>query len=114
LLRKHIKSFHLSTVESSLKHHVLKIHKSNKESFPCEACGKIYKSLKKLNRHTQQSHENPKETKNEKSTQKYICPICAKIFKSKSNLSQHERTHKKLSPNEYFYCVSFNQYLNFH
>lgn len=34
------------------------------------------------------------------------CSICGKILKSKGNLSTHEKTHRILSPDEYWYCVS--------
>lgn len=32
------------------------------------------------------------------------CCVCGKILKSKGNLSTHEKTHKTLTPEEYFYC----------
>lgn len=34
------------------------------------------------------------------------CSICGKILKSKGNLSTHEKTHRVLSPDDYWYCVS--------
>lgn len=32
------------------------------------------------------------------------CCVCGKILKSKGNLSTHEKTHKTLTPEEYYYC----------
>ena len=39
------------------------------------------------------------------------CSICGKILKSKGNLSTHEKTHRILSPDEYWYCVSCIDYV---
>lgn len=32
------------------------------------------------------------------------CITCGKIFNSKSSLTAHEKTHKKIKPEDYYYC----------
>jgi len=52
----------------------------------CDFCNKLYPSLKQLNQHKKEIHENPKS---------FGCEICGKKFNQKSILKSHQKTHDK-------------------
>lgn len=72
-------------------------------------CGKNFPLKYYLLRHIRASHlksNRPIRSDKKKQNEALPCSICGKILKNKGNLSTHEKTHRLLSPSEYWYCVS--------
>ena len=59
-------------------------------SFPCEACGKFYKSKGSLATHVSLSHG-----KNESSGQSFACVICGKCYNTKNAMNTHKSRYHK-------------------
>ncbi|KAG5680174.1 hypothetical protein PVAND_009699 [Polypedilum vanderplanki] len=101
------------TSRHSLKDHIRVKHEftNANERYLCDFCGKDFQLKYYLLRHMKATHFKIKEPKNEtikkekdKKENNYPCSICGKLLKSKGNLSTHEKTHRVLSPSEYYYC----------
>ena len=68
-------------------------HHSEEYSFPCETCGKFYKSKGSLATHVSLSHG-----RNESNGQSFSCVICGKSYNTKNAMNTHKsRYHKSES-----------------
>ena len=92
-----------------------------KTNLTCEKCGKLYNSLKHLNQHIQEKHENCykcdqcdavfstiRERKCHKIKihvgRKFACTVCGKKFHYKVGLKNHFKTHLPVRPFPCEYC----------
>ncbi|XP_076251895.1 zinc finger protein 711-like isoform X2 [Rhynchophorus ferrugineus] len=83
--------------------------KSQKSSFPCEICGKIYASRTIVNYHV--LTHNPDK--------KFQCNDCGKLFANKSILGDHRRIHRlsykcKFCNKAFAYAASLETHINSH
>lgn len=70
-------------------HSVSHLPEEVKASYPCETCGRKFKTSGRLTVHNKMIHSKDISERKE-----FICGICSKKFNCKSNLSYHLTTHQ--------------------
>ncbi|KAK7493315.1 hypothetical protein BaRGS_00015441 [Batillaria attramentaria] len=80
----------------NLKQHIIVIHSGleRKKDVPCEVCGRLFHSKRRVQMHIRCAHE----------AKRFKCSYCPKMLKNKSGLKAHESIHSGELPFECQEC----------
>ncbi|KAF2362957.1 Zinc finger C2H2-type [Trinorchestia longiramus] len=89
----------------SLRSHVTLCHSDDSQdgagrsgtdrSYPCDACGKVFRHLSSLAYHTDSAHSKGRV---------FVCSLCGAVFKHKQVLQRHYSVHSSERPHECQVC----------